>query len=193
MSTPRQLGKCIDLFNCDAAPVDTNFRWGRSARRVRTDGPRLLADHGPDQVGAALSMEACANGAHSWTLRRISKGSTSVSDYLGVGIGTGICTSASPTSGSFNGLSWDFEWRQKLEVIFATRPVDPSSWTAHPGGGSMGYPPWRKRLPCWRSRYEAGTVTFRAHAVFCSSVLQLWLALSLLCSMTSLRYDRCRE
>ena len=79
MSTPRQLGKCIDLFNCDAPPVDTNFRWSRSARCVRIDGPRLLADHRPDQV------EACANGVHSWTLSRISNGSISVSDSRSAG------------------------------------------------------------------------------------------------------------
>lgn len=109
MSTPAQLGKCIDVFNCDAAPVDTSFWWGCSAGCVRIDGPRLLADHGPHQVGAALSMEACANGAHRWTLRRVSNGSISVSDYLGVCIGTGICLSASPTSGSFNGFVVDFE------------------------------------------------------------------------------------
>ena len=68
--TPSELEYCIDLFNGEAAPAQT-FQWGCSARSVRIDGPRLLADDGPEKVGAALSMEACANGAHSWTLRRI--------------------------------------------------------------------------------------------------------------------------
>ena len=69
------------------------------------DGPRILADAGPTQVGAALSMEACADGAHSWTLRRLSNGGSGISDYLGVCIGAAcICLSATPTSGSFNGF-----------------------------------------------------------------------------------------
>jgi len=48
------------------------------------DGPRILADAGPTQVGAALSMEACADGAHSWTLKRLNHGGSGISDYLGV-------------------------------------------------------------------------------------------------------------
>ena len=72
MLTPTELEKCMNLFNGDAAPAYTHFQWGRSARCVRIDGPRILADAGPAKVGAALSMEACADGAHSWTLRRIS-------------------------------------------------------------------------------------------------------------------------
>ena len=31
-----------------------------------------------------MSAEACADGGHSWTLRRISNGGSGVSDYLGV-------------------------------------------------------------------------------------------------------------
>ena len=98
--TPSELEYCIDLFNGEAAPVQT-FQWGCSARSVRIDGPRLLADDGPEKVGAALSMEACANGAHSWTLRRINN-SRLCSDYLGVCIGTGIHLGSSPTSSTFN-------------------------------------------------------------------------------------------
>ena len=69
------------------------------------DGPRILADAGPTQVGAALSMEACADGAHSWTLKRLNHGGSGISDYLGVCLGAAcICLSAAPTSGSFNGF-----------------------------------------------------------------------------------------
>jgi len=49
-------------------------------------------------------MDACADGAHSWTLRRISGGSegSGISDFLGVCIGTAdIGLSAAPTSSSF--------------------------------------------------------------------------------------------
>ena len=75
------------------------------AHCVRMDGPRILADAGPTQVGAALSMEACADGAHSWTLKRLSHGGSGISDYLGVCVGAAcICLSATPTSGSFNGF-----------------------------------------------------------------------------------------
>jgi len=55
--TRSELEYCIELFNGEAAPVQT-FQWGRSARSVRIDGPRLLADDGPEKVGVALSMEA---------------------------------------------------------------------------------------------------------------------------------------
>jgi hypothetical protein len=69
------------------------------------DGPRILADAGPTQVGAALSMEACADGAHSCTLKRLNHGGSGISDYLSVCLGAAcICLSAAPTSGSFNGF-----------------------------------------------------------------------------------------
>ena len=105
MLTPTELEKCMNLLKGDAAPAYTHFQWGLSARCVRIVGPRILADAGPAKVGAALSMEACADGAHSWTLRRISNGGSGISDYLGVCVGAvGICLSATPTSGSFNGF-----------------------------------------------------------------------------------------
>jgi len=62
-------------------------------------------------------MDACADGAHSWTLRRISGGSegSGISDFLGVCIGTAdICLSAAPTSGSFKGFVAGFRSTAKV-------------------------------------------------------------------------------
>ena len=158
--TPSELEYCIDLFNGEAAPAQT-FQWGCSARSVRIDGPRLLADDGPEKVGAALSMEACANGAHSWTLRRINN-SRLCSDYIGVCIGTGIHLGSSPTSSTFNSFVVGFR---------ATAGV----------GGDLRYKSNGLLLEYWQKGkhgfltleeegsvleitldQEAGTVTFRA-------------------------------
>ena len=97
--TPVELEKYMELLSADASPAHMNFDgfWGRCSRCVRIEHGSVCADAGPAKVGAAMSSEACADGGHSWTLRRISNGG---GDYLG------ICTadirlSAAPTSGSF--------------------------------------------------------------------------------------------
>lgn len=144
----------MSLLNGDFA------KWSCSARCVHIDGPRIIADSRPAKVGAALSMGTWADGAHSWTSKRLSNGGSGISDYLGACIGAAsICLSATPTSGSFNGFVVGFR---------ATASV----------GGDLRYKtsgsllqPWQRRLPILKEAgsvlnftldHEAGTVTFRA-------------------------------
>lgn len=141
-----------------AQPCSAFFRWGRSAGCVRIDGPRILADAGPAKVGAALSVEACADGAHMWTLRRIRNGGSGISDYLGLCSSTehtGLC----PTSSSFNGFVVGFRDTAGIgdDLRYKNR-------------GSL-LQKWQHGLPTLQEEgsvleitldHEAGTVKFRA-------------------------------
>ena len=65
------------------------LHWERSSRCVRIDGPHIHADAGPAKMGAALSVDTCAVGTHSCTLKRINGGSdcSGIVDFLRVCIG----------------------------------------------------------------------------------------------------------